>query len=48
MRMHWSRWGYTTACGKRLSGSRWLTRIRNDVTCKACRATVLWQRGAGR
>lgn len=40
MKMHWSRFGYTTACGKHLSDSRHLTRGAREVTCKTCRKIV--------
>lgn len=36
-KVHWSRFGYTTICGKHLSGSRYLTRNYPElVTCKSC------------
>lgn len=37
MKMHYSVWGYQTACGKHLSGSRWLVRNAVDLlTCETC------------
>lgn len=39
-KMHWSRLGYTTACGKRLDGTKYLTRNIRKVTCKTCRKAV--------
>lgn len=43
MKMHWSRFGYTTACGKRNVGnvgSTFLTRTLSLVTCKTCRKVM--------
>lgn len=36
MKMHWSRFGYLTACGKHLSDTQHLTRGEQVVTCKTC------------
>lgn len=37
MRMHYSRFGYMTACGKRLSDTRYLTRTLSRLTCRTCK-----------
>jgi hypothetical protein len=40
LKMHWSSFGYHTACGKHLEGSRWLTRTPHLITCKSCRKSL--------
>lgn len=41
--MHYSRFGYHTACGKHnigFVGTTWLTRTLSLVTCKTCRQVM--------
>lgn len=40
MKMHRSRFGFRTACGRSLDSSEFVTRVRADVTCKSCRKAV--------
>lgn len=40
MKMHWSVFGFRTACGKRLDSSKFLTRTPQSVTCKSCQKAV--------